>query len=202
VEVGRSGSGQRRNFELHNVLGFQASVFMLIFAVTGAVIHWEDEAKTPVNRLANEPPEPPMLEPSVPTVGTKPVSAGEAQDIALKTAPDAKVTSIQGLNQLSNAIRVTIKFPEDHTPLGRTNLYLDPTTAAVLFAQLSRTAPLGTRVVKLWNRELNTGDIFGWPSRIIACLASLPLPLLAITGPLIWWGRLRRKRAAANENHA
>ena len=62
------------------------------------------------------------------------------------------------------------------------------------------TAPLGTRIVKLWNREIHTGDIFGWPTRIIACVASFTLPLLAITGPLIWLGRMRRQRRSATAN--
>ena len=104
-----------------------------------------------------------------------------------------------GLNNLRSPVRVAMKYPEDRTPLGRTNLYLDPVTGAVLSAQTSRTAPIGTRVVKLWNREVHTGDIFGWPSRIVACLASLALPLLAITGPLIWWGRVRRKSVSSNQ---
>jgi len=58
-------------------------------------------------------------------------------------------------------------------------------------------APPGYRWVKLWNRQLHTGDEFGLTSRILTCLASLSLPMRAITGPLIWWGRMKRRRAAA-----
>ena len=57
--------------------------------------------------------------------------------------------------------------------------------------QTSRTAPIGTRVAKLWNREIHTGDLYGLPTRILACVASLCLPLLAITGPLMWLNKLR-----------
>jgi uncharacterized iron-regulated membrane protein len=42
------------------------------------------------------------------------------------------------------------------------------------------------------NRELHTGDIGGWPARIIAAIFSLSLPLLAVTGPLLWWQRRQR----------
>ena len=43
----------------------------------------------------------------------------------------------------------------------------------------------------MWNRELHTGDIFNLPTRILAAFFSLMLPILAITGPLIWWNRRR-----------
>jgi uncharacterized iron-regulated membrane protein len=84
-------------------------------------------------------------------------------------------------------------FPEDRTPGGRTIVQLHPTTGAVLAVQNSRDAPAAYRFVKLWNRQLHTGDTFGWPTRILACLISLALPLLALTGPLIWWGKLKRR---------
>jgi uncharacterized iron-regulated membrane protein len=64
----------------------------------------------------------------------------------------------------------------------------------------SRTGPLGFRIVKLWNREIHTGDILGWPTRIIAAAASLTLPLLAVTGPLIWWNRRRRATRRLGQN--
>jgi len=47
----------------------------------------------------------------------------------------------------------------------------------------------------MWNRELHTGDIFNLPTRILAAFFSLMLPVLAITGPLIWWTRRRVTKA-------
>lgn len=57
----------------------------------------------------------------------------------------------------------------------------------------SRTAPPGHRYTALWNREIHTGDVFGWPSRILACLFSLSLPLMAVTGPVLWLQRRQRR---------
>jgi uncharacterized iron-regulated membrane protein len=44
----------------------------------------------------------------------------------------------------------------------------------------------------MWIREIHTGDIFGWPTRILACLMSLALPIAVITGTLVWWNRNRK----------
>ena len=193
-----SKSGRERNFQLHNVAGFYASVFMLVFAVTGIVIHWDEEARTFLNKAMHEE-EAQIPKGSIASKATTRIGPDALLAAANNAVPGARATSIQGLG--ANApVRISMKFPEDRTPAGRTNLYLDPFTGEILSQQTSRTAPLGTRIVKLWNREVHTGDIFGWPTRILACMASFTLPLLAITGPLIWLGRVRRRRRQAEGN--
>jgi len=93
-----------------------------------------------------------------------------------------------------------MKYPEDHTPSGRTNIYLDSYSGKVLAAQVSRTAPVGFKITRMWNREIHTGDILGWPTQILACFVSLMLPMLSITGPLIWWTRRRKKSDLAGRD--
>jgi uncharacterized iron-regulated membrane protein len=193
-KLGGAESSGRLSFDLHNFLGFYSSVFMLLFGATGIVIHWDDEAMQLASRLSGQPPTllVPKSGPAIP--GAIPLSPGAAFTAATNAVPGAKVTTIQGIGALNAPFRVTMRFPEDRTPAGRTNVYLHPTTGEVLLAQSSRNAPAPYRWVKLWNRQLHTGDTFGWPTRIIAALASASLPLLTITGPLIWWGRIMRKR--------
>ena len=197
-KFGGAKSGGAVNFQLHNVAGFYASVFMLLFAVTGIVIHWDEEARTFLNHAMHEQ-EAPIPKGSVTPKAAAPLGPDALLAAANKAVPGASVSTIQNIGA-NTPVRITMKFPEDRTPAGRTNLYVDPSTGEILSQQTSRTAPLGTRIVKLWNREIHTGDIFGWPTRIIASVASFMLPLLAITGPLIWLGRVRRKRRQAVEN--
>jgi uncharacterized iron-regulated membrane protein len=64
--------------------------------------------------------------------------------------------------------------------------------SSIVERQYWRTASPGFRLVKLWNRELHAGDIGGLPTRILASLISLSLPVMTITGPLIWWNRRRK----------
>jgi hypothetical protein len=166
---------------------------MLIFGVTGLIVHSDGEVRVLVDRWAGTPaPTPPGAIAASPA-GAAPLNPDRAVGIAMRTADGARVSALLGLGAMKSPIRVMMKFPEDGTPAGRTNILLHPVTGEVLSAELSRTGSLGLRVAKLWNREIHTGDIFGWPTKIIASLASLSLPLLAITGPLIALGNLRRK---------
>ncbi|HKF56710.1 MAG TPA: PepSY-associated TM helix domain-containing protein [Blastocatellia bacterium] len=52
----------------------------------------------------------------------------------------------------------------------------------------------------MWNREIHTGDILGWPTQILAFFVSLMLPMLSITGPLVWWTRRRKKSDLASRD--
>jgi uncharacterized iron-regulated membrane protein len=183
------------SYELHNLAGFYASLFMLVFGITGLVVHWDDEARVFINRVAGEKDSQQPKRAASPR-RTAPLDADELLATAMNAAPGARATAILGIGG-SSPIRIMMKYPEDRTPAGRTNILIDGWTGDLVSVQTSRTAPIGTRVAKLWNREIHTGDIGGLPTRVFACVASLFLPLLAITGPLIWLGRLRRKGAPA-----
>lgn len=197
--LGGAKSTGRPSFDLHNFLGFYSSIFMLVFGVTGIVIHWDDQAMQLTGRLTGQPTTLPAPKAPPAAAGAKPITAGMAFTSAMNAVPGATVTTIQGLGSMNAPLRITMRFPEDRTPAGRTNVFLHPTTGEVLLAQTSRNAPAPYRLVKFWNRQLHTGDSFGWPSRIVTALASTSLPLLAVTGPLIWWSRITRKRKVVPE---
>jgi uncharacterized iron-regulated membrane protein len=88
--------------------------------------------------------------------------------------------------------RVALRYPEDLTPGGRSRVFVNPYTGAVMQAESSRTTAAGTRLVIL-NRAVHTGDIFGVPTKILMSLASLAAVAQVVTGALMWWKRPRRR---------
>lgn len=183
---------KKLNLDAHQVLGLYTSVFLFIFAFTAIVIHWDDDAQRLVNRVAGSPGEPrfPKFQPlplDKPAPDFDVVLAA-----ARKAEPDALPTAIF-LDR--NPVHIAMRHPADHTPGGRTVILVDAYTANIVQIQDWRTGSPGLRLVKLWNRQLHTGDIAGLPTRLLACLISLSLPLMTITGPLIWWNRRRRQIA-------
>jgi uncharacterized iron-regulated membrane protein len=171
------------NWDLHQVLGIYISVVLMIFSLTAIVIHWDDTAIKLIDRVAGagEASNFPRPQPALP--GAVPLSPDQLLATAEAAAPGARATAVQFAG---NLVRVSMKYAEDRTPSGRTNILLDQYTAKIVFLLDSRTAALGFRAVMLWNREIHTGDIAGLPTRILACVASLFLSVLAVTGPLIW----------------
>jgi uncharacterized iron-regulated membrane protein len=112
--------------------------------------------------------------------------------LARTSIPDATISNMQF--QPSGLVRVQMKHPEDHTPAGRSSLFIDRYQGTVLRVLDTRTAEPGTRLMNL-QRSLHTGDVFGLPTQIIWLLSVLVLASQGLTGVLMWWNGRRARRA-------
>jgi uncharacterized iron-regulated membrane protein len=183
------------NWDLHQTLGLYLSFFLMIFSLTAIVIHWDDAAMKLVNQVAGAAAAPDFPEPQPASTGSVPLSPDQLLATSEASIPG---THAMGMQFVGNLVRIWMGYPGDRTP-GETSVFLDQYTGKIVYRVDSRSGSLGFRV-KLWNREMHTGDIGGLPTRILACLISLLLPVLTITGPLIWLLRLgneqRREKAS------
>ena len=185
--------GWRRVLDLHAVLGIVSCVFLLLFAMTGAVVHWDGAVQQSLGALTGKssPHEPRdiTLDGCEDTALLGPdrlIAAGAA------ALPGSRPTYLMLPDDPSTPAKLWFKFPEDHTPNGRSIQLLDPCTGRSVFTISTRSAPVSYLYPREWNRELHTGDIFGWPSRVLAFLSSLTLAAMAVTGPAVWLMRRRR----------
>ena len=191
--VHRTGTRRRIVFELHNMLGGLCWLFLLGFGLTGMVIHWNGPALQWASRLGGTAlpgPFPDTAPGCTGAAGAAPLPLDRIVDAAVAAMPGARVTAVHAAYR--GPARVFMKFPEDRTPAGRTNVFVDGCSGQILDARSARTAPAAYRAVAMWNREIHTGDLWGWPTRLLACLVSLVLPVMALTGPVMWWSKRRR----------
>lgn len=178
----------RLNSDLHHCIGFWTSWAMVLFAATGLVIH-----------TAHTPESDPFQSGGTRTEPPKRASLAQVVSASQQTFRDGVVTRIDLPLNPSELITVTVRLPEDHTPLGRSSAKVDASTGAVVAALSTREAPLRYKIFKLWARELHTGDVGGWPGKVLAATCSLALALLALSGTGIWFIKklaARRGRAA------
>jgi len=194
LRINRNASAGRLNFELHNIVGFYCSLFVLLFGTTGVILY-DAEVLTPaLDRLATQPDQ---REPAVysrPTpASTKTIGPDEVAVIAAGALPGARVSQVVLPKGLRGGYRVRLKFPEDFQTPGRSHVHVDQYTGEVLWSQSTRHTAPGTLYVKFWNREVHNGTAFGAPFQFAAAFTGLAVPLLAITGPLIWFRKQRRR---------
>ena len=69
---------------------------------------------------------------------------------------------------------------------------MDPSTGRVLAVENGATAPRGARLYSILY-PLHIGVLGGTATRLLAVAVGLSLPLLAITGVLVWRQRGRRR---------
>jgi uncharacterized iron-regulated membrane protein len=178
-------SWRKTNLDLHSVAGMVASAVLLVLAVTGLAITFEHELEQAARRLAGGGASAPAPGPKAPGSG-RAVSLDAVVEAANRALPEALTTFVALPIGPKGVFRVYKKFPEDPTTLGRSRVVVDPADGGVLGVDSYRQAP---RLLRGLNfvEPIHFGDVYGAPTRIVAFAGSLVLPLLAVTGLLIWW---------------
>lgn len=193
VKLGR-GAWPKVVLDFHQMLSVWSSVCVLLFALTGIAIGLEDRVDRWALAVSHmQPATWPSAKP--PGTGVPPLSSDDLLAKAESIAPGARPIVLDFGDSRNDPVLVIMKFPEDH--LGRTHVILDRYTGDVLRVDNTRAMPVALKYARLWNQEIHTGEIFGWPTRILACMVSLAVAALAVTGPWIWWNRNRTQRSRA-----
>ena len=190
-----SASWKRVMFDLHHALGMLAAVVLLVICGTAVTMRYGDVINRQVLKLNRDhvPAGPPIVLSATP--GAAPIGLDSIMHLANAAVPGAPATIVE-LPADGPAI-VTLRYPEDHTPAGRSRVYIDRYRGTVLRATNTRTAGLGTWLLTIV-RPLHTGEIFGTMTQVIWLVASLILASQAVTGTLMWWnGRAGRAAARA-----
>jgi uncharacterized iron-regulated membrane protein len=190
IKLTPGATGRRWWFDLHSATGVLSLVFLAVLAFTGVIIGFENKTRPLLYRLTGSEP---AKQPAIPQApaGAIPVTADQAIAIAHQALPGAAPLALL-VPGPKGAYQVRLRYPEDLTPGGRSRVIVDQYSGKVLFAESSRTAPAGTRLV-IANRALHTGDIFGLPSKAMMSLASLAAVFQVLSGLVMWWKRTKSR---------
>jgi uncharacterized iron-regulated membrane protein len=188
--IQRRGGARRLWFDVHNTVGITSLLFLLLATVTGIVIGFEDTLQPLVYRATGTRPLAVYGRVNLTSTpsGAPPISPDRAIEIGRAALPGADPISVN-VPAPGGVYAISARYPEDLTPGGRSRIYIEQYSGAVLLAEGSRTAPAGTRLVTL-NRAIHTGDVFGVPSKIAMSLGSLAVLVQAASGLMMW---LKRK---------
>ncbi|WP_437918123.1 PepSY-associated TM helix domain-containing protein [Sphingobacterium sp. LRF_L2] len=192
LQVKTSGSWKRINHDLHVVLGFYCSFFLLIFLVTSLPwsFKWANEALYTLT--GSKPPKSVPLH--VEQIASRHMISWEQAFVqACYHLPDApywrismpKKESVEGIQVSSANTKVLHRNGFDQ-------LVLDPYTGNVLQITRHETSPAGWQL-RRYMKPVHTGAIGGLSTKLVAffvCLLSASFP---ITGIFLWWNRIKKK---------
>jgi uncharacterized iron-regulated membrane protein len=128
--------------------------------------------------------------PSHLVVGAEPIGVDAAVRAAAAAIPGTAPIAVGQPSGRTGSYYVALRFPEDLTPGGRSWAIIDQYSGKPLFAENSRRGPLGTWAI-MQNRAIHTGDILGYPTKILMALACLLLIGQIMTGYYMWWKKVR-----------
>lgn len=205
LTVRRAGSWKRSNFDLHNALGLYTSPVLLVVVASGLIIGFEGLANPLINRLnpssASASASAPRPTGSTRPPGAGPISIDAAERLAVEALPGAAITLLSIPNGERRVITAKMKYPEDRTPAGRSQVTIDRYLGQVAAVESTRRAPPGTRIQNL-KRSLHTGDVFGAPTQALYFLSALGLVGQVLSGLLIWWNSRSRSAKGSHEAEA
>jgi uncharacterized iron-regulated membrane protein len=192
ASINWSANARRIHFDLHNTAGIYSAAFLLVLGVTGIAIHFDDDIETYLHQRTGTQKVAKNI-PSVPQNGAAPITPDQALQSALAALPGTQAMAISVPGGPKASYLVALRYPEDLTPGGRSWANVDQFSGKVVGFQDSRAVATGTRAIIL-NRATHTGDMFGYPTKILVSLSSLMLVIQAITGYYMWWKKLRLRQ--------
>lgn len=190
TRVRRDVPWKRKNWELHGAVGFWGFVLFLMWSVTGANFTWPDLLRTTVSAISptrrNAPPK--ITRPE----GAKPLPLSQQLAAAEAAVPGHRVRRIR----LADKTAATqFNLPEgDPADTRRSNtVFVNPHTAQVVSRDLYADRSFGDHVLtSLKPAHYGTfanGSPVEWAVKIAWVLGGLLLPVLFITGFIMWLNR-------------
>jgi len=183
---------KRKNYDLHNILGYYMMFFALIIALTGLVWAFECYDKG-VQWIFN---------------GGKTIEkvklVSDTTQYNVKTATDKIFIATKKANPKAKSYYLFIPKADDSLATFQTfvryknrfddiSMEFDRYTAKNL-RTITYNDKSGGEKFRFINYDLHVGSILGFPGKVLAFFASLVSASLPITGFLIWWGRNNKKK--------
>ncbi len=187
---------KRKNYDLHNILGFYSSFLLLIIAVTGIFfgIQWftfiiYKATGGEKNLLFSEP----VSQKVIITNFKKPVTDMVWEKMKSEH-PDAVSLEVHAIESDSSAIGANVNakkgvfWSTDYRYFDQYTLKEIP--AENIYGRL-KDANTADKLIRM-TYDIHTGGILGFAGKILAFLLSLVAASLPITGFMIWWGRKKK----------
>ncbi|WP_281234641.1 PepSY-associated TM helix domain-containing protein [Flavobacterium gelatinilyticum] len=183
---------KRKNYDLHNIMGFYMMIFALILALTGLVWAFECYDKG-VQWLFNGGK---TYEREKIVSDTSQYNQNNPADkiyaATKQLEPNAKSYYLF-LPKADDSLAVFQTFVRYENRFNDVSMQFDRYTAKPLKITTYDDKNNGEKF-RFINYDLHVGSILGFPGKVLAFFASLVCASLPVTGFLIWWGRNNKKK--------
>ena len=191
LKIKWSGSFKRVNYDLHQVLGFYASIFLLLIAFSGTYFKY-DAVKKGVGIVTGSKLRKGDEVVSIAKIDstTIPVRFNKIYENANAKYPGA--TSVSFSIRKTGEMRLRMVYPKNWAR-NQNTIFFDGKTGQMLRTKLYKDNNAAD-VYEASNYELHTGVFFGLPGKIIWSVVSLIGASLPITGFIIWWKKGKKSK--------
>lgn len=188
--------GLARWFSLHNVVGVYSAIAVFILSATGVWIlkpDWVDPVVDVATPLRGAPP---LSSISRKDACANTTTVEEAVNLATKHLPNSTLAYVVTPEEDRKFFEINLSNPSNwNVRDGDTTVYVDPACARIVSTTNSDSLSAG-EAVKRATVPLHNGLMFGTVGQVFVFLAGLALPILYISGLILWWRRRKQRRAS------
>lgn len=194
LTVKRGASRKRQNYDWHNSLGFYFSPFITLISLTGAAITFSPLVILALFLVSFEPPQSldSLLGQQSEYQQRLPIPIDEMVTIAFTEITEGEVRGVTLPADSVGAYTMDIIAPGRAQTGDRSLVYYDQYSGQKLMNTDTDTPHLGKAYIN-WVTPIHYGTFGGMPTRIIALITTLVVPILFVTGFVIWWGRWKKR---------
>ncbi|SSW62275.1 hypothetical protein AVE30378_00018 [Achromobacter veterisilvae] len=181
----------RALFDVHRNGGAVLALALAVSIATGAYLAWRPIGDWITYALGHTR----VVAPALPPGGGPIRPLDELAAAALAAQPGATIGYLLYTPRTDRPMAVRLRVPGDPHPNGRTTVWLDPRSAAVIAVHRWDELDPGARVNSVLY-PLHTGELGGAVGEAIVALLGLALGALGISGIWLWWRRRPVRRIA------
>jgi len=197
LKVKWSGGWKRTNHDLHNTLGFYSCIFLFLMGITGPLFsfNWYREGlrKTLGTYKAKGKEDEKVLSSKKAEGRSDRLTAAEYLAIANKVfdySGDYSINLPKDSVGTVNVMKYKIGF---FAPAAADKLTMDQYSGRILEVVKFSDLPFNERISNSL-KSLHLGDVYGMFTKLIYFLACLIATSLPVTGTLIWFNKLKKKK--------
>lgn len=180
------------SYDLHRCAGAAFALLLVLNAVIGITMTFDEASIALVDRAAGRSPPPLPLASSNAMLSHKPLD--EVVAAADRALPGGRVARIM-IRDGNAPVVVRKRMPADNDTHGSNRIYVDAASATVVGMSPLATQPPGNAMFE-WTYPLHTGTLIGGPYRLVLVFAGC-VPLLSlITGLIVWRSKAARRAPA------
>lgn len=197
-----SAKWRRKNYDLHNVLGFYMTWVAIFIAITGLVFGFQWFAKSLYWITSGGEAMVEHAHPVSDTTKSKPLNIADL----LWQKHKGEIKENESLGIYFAALNTDpVEVVVNHKPSTYYNsdfYHYDQYTGKELTATGSyagkfKDASVADKIVRM-NYDMHVGAVLGLPGKLLAFFASLIAASLPVTGFIIWWGRRRKTKTESS----
>ncbi len=206
LKVDFARTWRRVNFDLHRAVGFWTLAIVSFWGISGIYFAWSSETRTLVDKVS------PMVSAVPPAIRVEPLPAlppGAARpDLHAMLAQAASLDPGTTLRQIAfpsgrrAPLEISMQRPGTRGAEFADTLYFDPYRGDCLgIWKHGVNQSLGDWFIWL-QIPLHFGTFWGLGIKILWAALSLSIPLLCVTGALMYWNRFLRRRMPGRRRRA